>query len=106
FLVSRVCALPRPTLCPYTPLFRSRRERDDVGQHRRHVPEREVHAKRPRDAPGTRQQVEGERARPRIASPQEDRGVAKLLRHLVRDRKSTRLNSSHVKISYAVFCLK
>src|SRR5690606_41345893 len=26
--------------------------------------------------------------------------------HLHRDRKSTRLNSSHVKISYAVFCLK
>src|SRR5690349_22996700 len=27
-------------------------------------------------------------------------------RHLQRDRKSTRLNSSHVEISYAVFCLK
>src|SRR5690606_41564794 len=27
-------------------------------------------------------------------------------RKLLRDRKSTRLNSSHVKISYAVFCLK
>src|SRR6266511_5424723 len=27
-------------------------------------------------------------------------------RRLLRDRKSTRLNSSHVKISYAVFCLK
>src|SRR6266511_5038414 len=26
--------------------------------------------------------------------------------HVARDRKSTRLNSSHVKISYAVFCLK
>src|SRR5438067_13426251 len=26
--------------------------------------------------------------------------------HLIRDRKSTRLNSSHVSISYAVFCLK
>src|SRR5436305_14597465 len=26
--------------------------------------------------------------------------------HCVRDRKSTRLNSSHVRISYAVFCLK
>src|SRR5207302_5991712 len=25
--------------------------------------------------------------------------------HVLRDRKSTRLNSSHVKISYAVFCL-
>src|SRR5690606_41060278 len=42
-------------------------------------------------------------------------GVAKLLGCLVvvlpqfrrlKDRKSTRLNSSHVKISYAVFCLK
>src|SRR5690606_39555121 len=29
-----------------------------------------------------------------------------LLRVSFRDRKSTRLNSSHVKISYAVFCLK
>src|SRR5699024_12167176 len=28
------------------------------------------------------------------------------LRHTARDRKSTRLNSSHVSISYAVFCLK
>src|SRR5690554_7067679 len=27
-------------------------------------------------------------------------------RHLLVDRKSTRLNSSHVRISYAVFCLK
>src|SRR6266513_3247284 len=27
-------------------------------------------------------------------------------RHCARDRKSTRLNSSHVSISYAVFCLK
>src|SRR5436309_9347169 len=27
-------------------------------------------------------------------------------RKILRDRKSTRLNSSHVKISYAVFCLK
>src|SRR5690554_7313178 len=29
-----------------------------------------------------------------------------LLRRRMRDRKSTRLNSSHVRISYAVFCLK
>src|SRR5207302_5183999 len=34
-------------------------------------------------------------------------GAVLHLHHLrVRDRKSTRLNSSHVKISYAVFCLK
>src|SRR2546430_4354153 len=29
-----------------------------------------------------------------------------VVRHLTRDRKSTRLNSSHSQISYAVFCLK
>src|SRR5690606_39644367 len=29
-----------------------------------------------------------------------------IAQNLARDRKSTRLNSSHVKISYAVFCLK
>src|SRR5690606_40255130 len=32
--------------------------------------------------------------------------VAEYLRSIPLDRKSTRLNSSHVKISYAVFCLK
>src|SRR5690606_39773572 len=33
-------------------------------------------------------------------------GLAGGVRRCDRDRKSTRLNSSHVKISYAVFCLK
>src|SRR3989442_14895612 len=39
----------------------------------------------------------------------EDRGAASILgrrRDAHADRKSTRLNSSHVRISYAVFCLK
>src|SRR5260221_3310320 len=36
----------------------------------------------------------------------EDRAVRRPLRQLRRDRKSTRLNSSHTVISYAVFCLK
>src|SRR5207249_10869883 len=44
-------------------------------------------------------------------SPRTDGGLAPWLRRLAerlvdRDRKSTRLNSSHVSISYAVFCLK
>src|SRR6266853_2035407 len=33
-------------------------------------------------------------------------GVAVVLTQLAKDRKSTRLNSSHSQISYAVFCLK
>src|SRR5690625_7102616 len=38
----------------------------------------------------------------------DDDDIRKLVRDdsLIRDRKSTRLNSSHVAISYAVFCLK
>src|SRR2546430_7984523 len=32
--------------------------------------------------------------------------VTKISDHLIGDRKSTRLNSSHSQISYAVFCLK
>src|SRR5690606_40920203 len=42
-----------------------------------------------------------ERVRDRLGHDRGGGGV-----HPVRDRKSTRLNSSHVKISYAVFCLK
>src|SRR5690349_22108323 len=36
----------------------------------------------------------------------EGRSVVAVLRDALPDRKSTRLNSSHVEISYAVFCLK
>src|SRR6266498_3199180 len=38
--------------------------------------------------------------------PEPEQRVRRFARRLVLDRKSTRLNSSHVRISYAVFCLK
>src|SRR5436190_17875396 len=72
---------PRSTLFPYTTLFRSQEASDlgvgqQVGDPLRRVRRVDRHVGRP-----------GLRA---------DR----------RDRKSTRLNSSHTVISYAVFCLK
>src|SRR2546428_7415412 len=78
---------PRSTLFPYTTLFRSRSrgspgEHDLIGGARRRVPAGAV------------------------------ANVPQLVRHLRNggggriDRKSTRLNSSHDQISYAVFCLK
>src|SRR5258708_13582350 len=72
---------PRSTLFPYTTLFRS-----NEALHRRRRPrvfaDHELH----RDAPP---------------------GDLMLgLVHRAQDRKSTRLNSSHQIISYAVFCLK
>src|SRR2546429_6437338 len=68
---------PRSTLFPYTTLFRSREDRD-----------RELL----------------EIIRQAVVAPIEER--TRLRGALQQDRKSTRLNSSHGYISYAVFCLK
>src|SRR2546426_3650759 len=77
---------PRSTLFPYTTLFRSprarpRHGRDRLGEHGR--------AER-------RRQLRPDERHPGAGLRGEGRG----------DRKSTRLNSSHLVISYAVFCLK
>src|SRR5690349_22078983 len=54
--------------------------------------------------------VRRHRSRPRSASPRAGASWCRTREIAVRscpaDRKSTRLNSSHVEISYAVFCLK
>src|SRR5690606_41020536 len=77
---------------PYTTLFRSRADRaQPAGEGDRIVTRLRVERHR-------------ERAELRVAgAPAVDVGDHEV--H-VEDRKSTRLNSSHVKISYAVFCLK
>src|SRR5258707_3384770 len=75
---------PRSTLFPYTTLFRSRRLRDVIRQ-RRGVAEI-------RDRPAAHRRVV--------------RGMGGVEEVTELDRKSTRLNSSHANISYAVFCLK
>src|SRR5690606_41682100 len=76
---------PRSTLFPYTTLFRSH-QADRIRQPE--PPDRPL--------PGSLPRRPHHRGHPQ--------GLH--LRGLRRDRKSTRLNSSHVKISYAVFCLK
>src|SRR5260221_1997496 len=81
---------PRSTLFPYTTLFRSAR----VLHHRVHLDAEARLADPGVEAP--------RRARTRL--PLQARGRA--IQPHPRDRKSTRLNSSHTVISYAVFCLK
>src|SRR2546430_8989162 len=71
---------PRSTLFPYTTLFRS----PNLADLRVRRPSREPHPR-----------LVGEHRAERRARPQVEQ-----------DRKSTRLNSSHSQISYAVFCLK
>src|SRR3712207_8210377 len=74
------------------PISRGARRRDAAVPHRRPRPARDPGHGRP-----------GDRGRNRATRP----GAAIPLDRLGRlDRKSTRLNSSHANISYAVFCLK
>src|SRR5258707_3852720 len=75
---------PRSTLFPYTTLFRSIRELSGrLGDLEKRLAALDAHA--PTETP---------------AEVRNLRPVRRL------DRKSTRLNSSHANISYAVFCLK
>src|SRR3712207_7410657 len=95
---------PRSTLFPSTTLFRSAglhgrvvRDHDDLAPG--HEADARDHARRGRLAVVLvvgDQQAHLEESAPLVAQP----------RDALADRKSTRLNSSHANISYAVFCLK
>src|SRR3712207_8545218 len=77
---------PRSTLFPYTTLFRSREGALALG--------------------GSRMQVATRVVVPAALSGIVASFVLAISRAVGEDRKSTRLNSSHANISYAVFCLK
>src|SRR2546430_7041053 len=85
---------PRSTLFPYTTLFRS-----VLVQCQNHL----AYGPRERERSGRGANSESHSApKGRL----EVRHVDFLNRCVIQDRKSTRLNSSHSQISYAVFCLK
>src|SRR5690554_7504577 len=88
---------PSSTLFPYTTLFRSR---TGFGRDALYRPQAPLYA-------GASDR--GADPRPETGAPARCRGVdggSPLSDQPALDRKSTRLNSSHVRISYAVFCLK
>src|SRR5207248_7026558 len=102
-LFSTIRPPPRSTLFPYTTLFRSgvRNGADLLARGRVPNQERLV-------LPGGHQRLavrQERQGRDRAGVPVEDE---QLLAggQVPQDRKSTRLNSSHRTISYAVFCLK
>src|SRR3989475_7869684 len=93
---------PRSTLFPYTTLFRSRLLRAHVGRgaHR----DTGAGQRRPFRASSLLHQLrDPEVGHQGVTAGQED---VLRLDIAMEDRKSTRLNSSHSQISYAVFCLK
>src|SRR5260370_25966985 len=87
---------PRSTLFPYTTLFRSRARdrREAIGADSRD------------SAPAARPAPTRRRERVARASPRGSRHGRSPPPRSPRDRKSTRLNSSHTLISYALFFLK
>src|SRR5690349_23092329 len=85
---------PRSTLFPYTTLFRS--DAAGVGIQSSAPPSKLGGGKKCRRPVGVQNHVHHRASS--LGSPH--------LSSLQSDRKSTRLNSSHVEISYAVFCLK
>src|SRR3712207_8043318 len=91
---------PRSTLFPYTTLFRSARELDAYLQAHERPPLLNCAISL---AVGAASEDELEQ---RVEALRQRYGTVALHRPLGLDRKSTRLNSSHANISYAVFCLK
>src|SRR3712207_8902319 len=87
---------PRSTLFPYTTLFRSGivAETERFSNNKTSSVTMSVSAKLM--AAGANQQLVATKLQEKLSDVAEP----------VRDRKSTRLNSSHANISYAVFCLK
>src|SRR5690349_23685406 len=94
---------PTSTLFPYTTLFRSRRiaeEHEDEDPH--------GSADAADQGRDSEESAAASRDHFSAALPLQEQGppVPEHRRPTREDRKSTRLNSSHVEISYAVFCLK
>src|SRR2546422_5057870 len=88
---------PRSTLFPYTTLFRSYEMDEGIAHYLRSAYQLAIGA---RTAEAIKIAI-GSATAVQPSQTTEVRG-----RHLITDRKSTRLNSSHGYISYAVFCLK
>src|SRR5439155_25951415 len=98
FLITR--RPPRSPLFPYTTLFRSPPHTGlDLVEHERR-------ARGVTGGANRRQQRRLHQVHARLALDRLDQHGGGPRAHDGGDRKSTRLNSSHVAISYAVFCLK
>src|SRR5256885_13296075 len=95
---------PRSTLFPYTTLFRSLHDMfampfEEIAPIVKRSPAAARHL-----ASRARRRVQGASAAPEIDHTRQRKVVDAFL--AASDRKSTRLNSSHLVISYAVFCLQ
>src|SRR5256885_8096367 len=95
---------PRSTLFP-SPTLSQSLARSHIDRQRHVLPRPQSRAlDSRRRIPEHRLNARARRRQPSLISAQKPHAI--LLPHQFRDRKSTRLNSSHLVISYAVFCLK
>src|SRR5256885_7833083 len=95
---------PRSTLFPYTTLFRSSMASNAFRTVSRHDPDDQSTGDGDENAVDT--QMVAHRRNHRGTPSAKVKQVREQPDQAQQDRKSTRLNSSHLVISYAVFCLK
>src|SRR3712207_6870118 len=98
---------PRSTLFPYTTLFRSEKQEEELQKFGISMEDGEVIVRRQLDRNG-KSKIYVNNIRVSVTELREIMSslVDIVGQHSHQDRKSTRLNSSHANISYAVFCLK
>src|SRR5690606_42051905 len=100
---------PAPPRLPPLPYTRSSDLAVDVIEvepEEQHVAAEQRAEQRPHGVPAVERAGDGAEVALAVAQLVEEQRERRAREHDGRDRKSTRLNSSHVKISYAGFCLK
>src|SRR5690606_39619969 len=96
---------PRPPRFPYTTLFRSKCH--EAGMEQIGIEHAGFDTLRAYNFEKNRSKSGGQQVTFALLSIDDARFLIRVHpNNIIEDRKSTRLNSSHVKISYAVFCLK
>src|SRR5699024_12372286 len=91
----RLLPTPRSSLFPYTTLFRSKELKKAITYVRKNLGFKRIIVQ---------EFISGDEVRIYVLNNKVIAAANRVPAHI--DRKSTRLNSSHVSISYAVFCLK
>src|SRR5689334_24097776 len=97
---------PRSTLFPYTTLFRSKEKGGSVTLEEAHAQAMKESAQALRDYQTAQQGAAAGKLKDAVRDLTVTTAGQTMAVGMSKDRKSTRLNSSHSSISYAVFCLK
>src|SRR5690606_41321828 len=105
-VLAMIPRLPTPSLFPYTTLFRSEKSGKESKKSNAIIKTAMNYNGTPYRYGGTTKKGMDCSGLIYVSFKEHGIPLQRVSAQMAKDRKSTRLNSSHVKISYAVFCLK